>query len=79
MYYKCQSILASRAHISNTYWTTPQVSMGESLFNLAYKTEAVIPVEIGLSSMRVEHYTKPNNFEARRADLDLLLKVRQEA
>ena len=53
--------------------------MGESSFNLAYRIEAVIPVEIGPPSMRVEHYTKLENSKSRRVDLDLLPEVRQDA
>ena len=61
------------------YQTTPRIPLGESPFNLAYGTEAVIPLEIGLLSMRVEQYVEPSNSDCRRADLDLLPKVRQQA
>ena len=40
--------------ILRTYWTTPRISIGKSSFNLASGTEAVIPMEIGLPSMRVK-------------------------
>ena len=53
------------------YRTTPHVPTGESPFNLAYRTEAMIPLEIGLPSIRVEQYREPSNSECRRADLDL--------
>ena len=61
------------------YRTTPRISMRESPFNLAYGIEAMIPLEIGLSSARIEQYIEPSNSECRRADLDLLSEVRQQA
>ena len=53
--------------------------MEESSFNLAYRIEAMIPLKIGLPSIRVEQYNEPSNSECRRADLDLLPEVRQQA
>ena len=53
--------------------------MEESPFNLTYGTETMIPLEIELPSTRVEQYNEQNNSEYWRADLDLLLKVRQQA
>ena len=61
------------------YRTTLCISTGESPFNLAYETEAMIPLEIRLPSTRVEQYCEPSNSECRRADLDLLSKLRQQA
>ena len=58
---------------------TPRVPTGESPFSLAYGTEAMIPLEIGLPSTRVEQYREPDNSECRRADLDLLSELRREA
>ena len=40
----------------NVFWayqTTPRRSTGETPFSMTYGVEAVIPIEIGLSSMRV--------------------------
>ena len=53
--------------------------MGESPFNLAYGIEVVIPVEIRLPSMRVERYDETSNLDHRRADLDLLSKIQEQA
>ena len=61
------------------YRMTPCIPTEESPFNLTYETEAVIPLEIELPSMRVEQYAKPSNVDCRRADLDLLLEVRLQA
>ena len=49
--------------------------MEESPFNMAYGTEAMILLEIGISLARVEQYNEWNNSEYRRADLNLFLKV----
>ena len=62
-----------------TYRTTPRIPTEESPFNLAYEMEEVISMKIDLPSIRVEYYTKPNNSKLRRADLNLLLEIRQEA
>ena len=58
---------------------TPRIPMEELLFNLAYGTKMMIPLEIGLPSARVEQYNESSNSECQRADLDLFLKVRQQA
>ena len=60
-------------------WITLCIPIGESSFNLAYGAETIILLEIGLPSVRVEQYNESSNFEYRRADLDLLSKVRQQA
>ena len=46
---------------------------------MAYGTEAMIPLEIGLPSTRVEQYQEPDNSDCRRADLDLFPELRSEA
>ena len=61
------------------YRITPHISIGESSFNLAYGTEVIISLEIGFSSVRVEQYNESSNFKYRRADLNLLSEVRQQA
>ena len=60
------------------YRITSHIPTGESPFNLAYGTEMMISLEIGLPSARVEQYNKSSNSEYQRADLDLLLKIRQQ-
>ena len=44
-----------------------------------YDMEAMILVEIGLSSMRVQQYAKPTNSDCQRANLNLLQEVWQQA
>ena len=43
------------------YRTTPHIPIGESSFNLAYRIEAIIPLEIRLPSIRVEQYCELSN------------------
>ena len=39
------------------YQTTPRRSTGETPFSMTYGVEAIIPIEIGLSSMRVTDFS----------------------
>ena len=52
---------------------------GETPFKLAFSIEAVILVEIGVSSLRQAHYDEGTNNEELRLSLDCLAKVRDEA
>lgn len=61
------------------YRTTVRVPTGETPFRLAYGTDAVIPVEIGLTSYRVENYSENDNDEGMRLQLDLVDEVRATA
>jgi hypothetical protein len=62
-----------------SYRTTAKTPTGETPFSLAYGTEAVIPVEIGSSSHRVQHYDPTQNGEGISACLDLLQERRDNA
>ena len=46
---------------------------------LAFGTEVVIPVEVGLSSLRRAHYDEGTNNDKLRLNLDCLSKVRDKA
>ena len=48
------------------YRTTARTPIGETLFRLAYGSEVVIPVEIGLVSYRVGNHDKGKNDKAMR-------------
>lgn len=48
-------------------------------FIVAFGHEAVIPIEIGVSTLRVSHFVAASNDERLREDLDLIKKVRDEA
>lgn len=55
---------------------TARTPTGEMQFRLAYKSEAVIPVEIGLTSYRVGNHDESRNDEAMHLQLDLVDEVR---
>ncbi|KAK3007588.1 hypothetical protein RJ639_013333 [Escallonia herrerae] len=61
------------------YRTTTRHPTGETPFNLAFGTEALIPVEIGLPSLRLLTYDPNMNDEALRCNLDLLDEQRDQA
>ena len=44
---------------------------------MTYGTEAVIPIEVGLSSMRIADFTRSNNDEYMIGHLDALEKQRE--
>jgi len=58
------------------YRTTARTPTGETLFRLAYGSEAVILAEIGLTSYRVDNHDEWRNDEAMCMQLDLLDEVR---
>ena len=57
------------------YRTTARTPTRETLFRLAYETNVVILAEVGLTSYRVENYSKDKE-EALRLKLDLVDEVR---
>ena len=61
-----------------TYKTTRRSATQETPFALAYGTEAVAPVEIGLKSPRIELENVEHNDEALRLNLDLLDEKREQ-
>ena len=60
------------------YKTTQKSATRETLFALAFRTEAVAPVEVGLKSPRIELATVEHNDEALRLNLDLLDEKREQ-
>ena len=48
------------------YRKTARTPIGETLFRLAYGSEAVIPAEVGLTSYRVGNHNESRNDEALR-------------
>ena len=53
--------------------------MGETLFHLTYGTEAVIPVEVGLTSLKREFFDEQDNGNQLKQNLDLVDEVRDQA
>ena len=60
------------------YRTTARTSTGETPFRLTYGTEAMILVEVGVTSTRREVFHKESNDDHLRINLDCLDKVREE-
>ncbi|GKU89774.1 hypothetical protein SLEP1_g3868 [Rubroshorea leprosula] len=68
--------------LNNVLWayrTTSRTATGETPYHLAFGTEAVIPIEIGVPSFRVTHFDEGRNGQLLRENLDLLDDLREEA
>jgi hypothetical protein len=61
------------------YRTTTSSATSETPYPLAFGVEAVIPVEIGSPSFRIQHYNPGFNSEGLNLHLDLLEEKREEA
>ncbi|GKV09734.1 hypothetical protein SLEP1_g21190 [Rubroshorea leprosula] len=59
--------------------TTPSSATGETPFSLAYGAEAVIPVEVGLPSVKSDRQDDQNNGQLLKENLDLVEEVREKA
>ncbi|XP_057461085.1 uncharacterized protein LOC130751495 [Actinidia eriantha] len=60
------------------YHTTSRIPTGETPYSMIFKTESVIPVEIGMPNFRTSNFDKENNIEL-RLNLDLLNEKREMA
>ena len=60
------------------YKTTVRTPTGETPFRLTYGTEAVIPIKVGVNSMKREAFNEDNNNDQLRVNLDYLDEVRDE-
>uniref|UniRef100_A0A2N9J0B4 Uncharacterized protein n=1 Tax=Fagus sylvatica TaxID=28930 RepID=A0A2N9J0B4_FAGSY len=61
------------------YRTTVRTPTGKTPFKLTFGTEAVIPVEIGLTTLRTTFHKEEENEGQLRLNLDLLDKTRDKA
>ena len=61
------------------YKTTARTPIGEIPFNLTYGTQAVIPIEIGLTSPKTEFFDEYSNNNQLKLNLDCLNEVRDQA
>ena len=59
------------------YRTTLRAPTGETSLSLAFGAEAVIPVEIGVHSLRVQNHDPITNEEELRINLDLVEEARE--
>ena len=68
--------------LPNVLWAyrmTARTPMGETSFNLTYGTEAVILVEVGLTSLRREFFNEQSNNDQLKQKLDFLDEVKDQA
>ena len=56
---------------------TQRILIEETPFNLAFEIEAVISIEIGLLSLRIEEYNEDTNSEWLQINLDLVKESRE--
>ena len=61
------------------YRMTVRTPTGETPFKMAFGTEVVIPVEIGVLSIRRAWYNEQSNDEGLKLALDSLPEVRDDA
>uniref|UniRef100_A0A2N9J6Z4 Integrase catalytic domain-containing protein n=1 Tax=Fagus sylvatica TaxID=28930 RepID=A0A2N9J6Z4_FAGSY len=59
--------------------TTVRIPTGETPFRMTFGSEAVVPVEIGLTTLRTSAYDEQQNEEQLRLNLDLIDEVRETA
>ena len=61
------------------YRTTPKEATGETPFSLVFRTEAIIPTEVGLPSYKIENHAEQENNVALLENLDFLEERRNQA
>ncbi|XP_075645277.1 uncharacterized protein LOC142616282 [Castanea sativa] len=75
----------TKQNVKNFVWKnivcrmTVKTPIGETLFKLAYGSEAVIPAEVHIANHRVMKYQEKENEEQLRLDLDLIDELRIDA
>ena len=67
------------ANVLWAYKTTTRTPTGETPFRLTYGIEAVIPVEVGVTSTRRAVFSEEENDDKLRLNLDCLEEVRDKA
>ena len=68
--------------LPNVLWAyriTTRTPTGETPFRLTYGTEAVIPVEVGVTSTRRAAFSEEGNEDELQINLDYLDEVREKA
>uniref|UniRef100_A0A2N9FH63 Uncharacterized protein n=1 Tax=Fagus sylvatica TaxID=28930 RepID=A0A2N9FH63_FAGSY len=61
------------------YRTTVRIPTGETPFRMTFGSEAVVPVEIGMTTLRTSAYDNQQNEEQLRLNLDLIDEIRETA
>ena len=64
-----------KTQLKGAYKTTAKTPTGETPFRLAYGSEVVIPIEVGLMSYRVGNHDESRNDENMHLQLDLVDEV----
>ena len=59
------------------YRTTPRRSTEETPFSMSYGAKAVIPIEMGFSTLRTQSFNSNNNDELLERSLDLIEERRE--
>ena len=59
------------------YQTTPRRSTAETPFSMSYGAEAVIPIEIGFSTLRTQSFNPNDNDKLLERSLDLIKERRE--
>ncbi|XP_025616534.1 uncharacterized protein [Arachis hypogaea] len=62
-----------------SYNTTVHNTTGETPFKLVYGSEALIPMKIGVPTLRAKLYSEQHNISTRKAELDLAEEDREIA
>ena len=68
--------------LPSTLWairTTAHSKTRDTSFNLTFRTDAVILVEIDINTLRVSHYDSQQNKANLNANLDLLEEIKEDA
>lgn len=60
-------------------WTSPKEATGKTPFALVHGVEAVVPVEVEVSTARIMKLDAHQNHEALRDELEFALEKREEA
>ena len=61
------------------YRTSVRTPIGETPFSLSYGYKAIVPLEIGMSSLRRENYDPNQNNLLQRRELDFLEEKRHDS
>ncbi|XP_021773982.1 uncharacterized protein LOC110737941 [Chenopodium quinoa] len=59
--------------------TTEKEATGKSPFALAYGADVIVPVEVQIPSLRIQHYEQQGNEKRLLEELDFLLEIRLKA
>ncbi|GKC95487.1 reverse transcriptase domain-containing protein, partial [Tanacetum coccineum] len=76
---RSKKLMEELPYVLWAHHTMIKSSNGDTLFSLTYGTEAVIPTEIGMPTLRIVEVDLVQNNEALEINLDLLEERREEA